>query len=230
MRQLINNPKFVLGMVGLAGILLGWQYLPVDWGRRWENLLLGDAAAMVAEAEVTAPEFEIPATKLWSARPKSLPADWQKMLTSSDILRPPFPVPASPAEKKWQQQDDGPRFPAGLRLEAVYQDEKEAVAVLSGYQVREGDQLRGAEVVRIYRDRVTFVWNDTQHDLLLGGDAGILSKPKEVAVPASKEPAAVETPDSAELLQGELERLRQIQKLLETPANLLKGSEQVPVR
>ena len=230
MRQLINNPKFVLGMVGLAGILLGWQYLPVDWGRRWETLLLGEAAAMVAEAEAAAPEFEIPASKLWSARPKSLPANWQKMLASIDIPRALFPVPASPEEKKWQQQDEGPRFPAGLRLEAVYQDEKETVAVLSGYQVREGDQLRGAEVVRIYRDRVTFLWNESHQDLLLGGETGILSKPKDVPVPVSKEPAAVETPDSAELLQGELERLRQIQKLLETPANLLKGSEQAPVR
>ncbi len=227
MRQLINNPRFVLGMVVLAGLLIAWQYLPVDWGRSWNQLLLGEVAQMTAETEGMPPEAELPVSKLFGLRPKNLPGEWEKTLESTDIDRALFPVPASPAEKKWQQQDEGPRFPAGLRLEAVYQDGNQSVAVLSGYQVREGDYLRGAEVVRISRDRVTFLWMDSQHDLLLGGDTGVLQKPKDPP-PKPADSKDAPAPDTTALLQGELERLRQIQKLLEMPANLLKGSEQTP--
>lgn len=227
MRQLINNPRFVLGMVVLAGLLIAWQYLPVDWGRSWNQLLLGEVAQMTAEAEGMPPEAELPVSKLFGLRPKNLPGEWEKTLENTDMDRALFPVPASPAEKKWQQQEEGPRFPAGLRLEAVYQDGHQSVAVLSGYQVREGDYLRGAEVVRISRDRVTFLWMDSQHDLLLGGDTGVLQKPKDPP-PEAADSKDAPAPDTTALLQGELERLRQIQKLLEMPANLLKGSEQTP--
>lgn len=227
MRQLINNPRFVLGMVVLAGLLIAWQYLPVDWGRSWNQLLLGEVAQMTAETEGMPPEAELPVSKLLGLRPKNLPGEWEKTLESTDLDRALFPVPASPAEKKWQQQDEGPRFPAGLRLEAVYQDGNQSVAVLSGYQVRKGDYLRGAEVVRISRDRVTFLWMDSQHDLLLGGDTGVLQKPKDPP-PEAADSKDAPPPDTTALLQGELDRLRQVQKLLEMPANLLKGSEQTP--
>lgn len=231
MRQLINNPRFVLAMVAVAGLLIAWQYVPVDWGRAWNQFLLGEVAQMTAGTEEVPPEADLPVTKLYAPRPKNLPGDWQKILANSDIPRSLFPVPASPAEKKWQQQDDGPRFPAGLRLEAVYQEDGRSVAMLSGYVVREGDFLRGAEVVRINRDRVTFLWMDSYHDLLLGGDTGVMQKPKApLAEAAAAAPEEAATPDTSALLQGELERLRQLQKLLEVPANLLKGSEQNPAR
>jgi hypothetical protein len=69
---------------------------------------------------------------------------------------------------------------------------------------------------------------DAYHDLLLGGDTGVLEKPKE----PNPEDAAEENgpPEGTALLQGELERLRELQKLLEMPAKLLKGSEQVAPR
>ncbi len=179
MRQLINNPRFVLAMVGLAGLLFAWQYVPLDWARQWENLLLGEVAQITAEREESAPEKEIPATKLLGARPKNLPPDADKLISNFSLDRALFPVPASPAEKKWQQQDEGPRFPAGLRLEAVYDDGNQPAAVLSGNIVRVGDYLRGAQVTRITRERVTFLWMDAYHDLSLGGDTGVLEKPKE---------------------------------------------------
>jgi len=94
--------------------------------------------------------------------------------------------------------------------------------------VKEGDYLRGAEVIRISRDRVTFLWNDSHHDLLLGGDVGVLQEAKEPAAETAtgeNAPAEASTP-----LQGELDRLRELQKLLEMPAKLLKGSEQVAPR
>jgi hypothetical protein len=216
----------------LAGILLGWQYLPVDWGRRWETLLLGEAAAMVAEAEAAAPEIEIPATKLWSARPKSLPSDWQKMLASIDIPRALFPVPASPEEKKWQQQDEGPRFPEGLRLEAVYREGSRKVAIISGLLVEEGDYVRGAKAIRIQEGdiqgdlrnlaRVTFEWQSREQDLVIGGESGqvVDRAPAEAPAPA-KVPA---TPGRA--IQSELEQLQAFQQLLQNPSKLLEGSEQ----
>lgn len=228
MRQLINNPRFVLSMVGLAGLLFAWQYVPMDWARKWENLLLGEVAQLAAEREEAAPAKEIPATKLLVARPKNLPPDADKLLSNFNLDRALFPVPASPAEKKWQQQDEGPRFPAGLRLEAVYEDGNQTVAVLSGNIVREGDFLRGAQVTRITRERVTFLWMDAYHDLLMGGDTGVLEKPKEPDPQALAEEKS--TAENPALVQGELERLRELQKLLEVPAKLLRGSEQVPPR
>jgi hypothetical protein len=68
---------------------------------------------------------------------------------------------------------------------------------------------------------------DSHHDLLLGGDTGVLQKPKDPP-PEAADSKDAPAPDTTALLQGELERLRQIQKLLEMPANLLKGSEQTP--
>lgn len=228
MRQWINNPRFVLAMVAVAGLLIAWQYVPVDWGRKWENLLLGEVAQLAAEPVNVSTDQQIPVTKLFGAQPKNLPADAEKLVGNLAMDRALFPVPASPAEKKWQQQDEGPRFPAGLRLEAVYESGNQTAAVLSGNIVREGDFLRGAQVTRITRDRVTFLWNDSLHDLLLGGDVGVLQESKE----SQAETAKVDhTPaETSALLQGELDRLQELQKLLETPAKLLKGSEQVAPR
>ena len=230
MRQWINNPRFVLAMVAVAGLLLAWQYVPVDWARQWETLLLGEANRMMGEVEAPLPEEELPTARLYAAKPASLPLEWEKNLSALDIPRALFPVPASPSEKKWQQQNEGPRFPEGLRLQAVYEDGGQKIAVVSGNLVREGDYLRGAKVTRIARDRVTFQWMENHQDLLLGGEEGVVAAapvPPPVTEAESQPPAPG---DSSALLQGELERLRQLQKLLETPAKLLKGSEQAPSR
>lgn len=235
MRQLINNPRFVLAMVGVAGLLFAWQYLPVDWGRRWESLLLGEVATLGLGAEEPAPQAEIPVTKLLGVRPKNLPVDAEKMLANTEIPRPLFPVPASTAEKKWQQQDEGPRFPQGLRLEAVYREGSRKVAIISGLLVEEGDYVRGAKAIRIQEGdiqgdaqnlaRVTFEWENREQDLVIGGESGQVVErvgPAE-AVPASPVGATI---PSERLLQGELERLQQIQELLQNPSKLLEGSKQ----
>lgn len=234
MRQLINNPRFVLSMVGLAGLLFAWQYVPMDWGRKWENLLLGEVAQLAAERDEAAPEKEIPATKLLGARPKNLPPDVDKLLSNFSLNRALFPVPASPAEKKWQQQDEGPQFPEGLRLEAVYREGNRKVAIISGLLVEEGDYVRGARAIRITEGditqdsanpaRVTFEWQGREQDLVIGGESG------KVVDRVGKAPSEVKSGDSSagssELLQGELERLQQLQKLLQNPSKLLEGSKQ----
>ena len=234
MRQLINNPRFVLPMVGVAGLLFAWRYVPVDWGRQWENLLLGEVAQMAAEEEVAAPEKEIPTTKLYGVRPKNVPPDAEKLLGNLAMDRALFPVPASPAEKKWQQQDDGPRFPEGLRLEAIYREGDRKVAIISGLLVQEGDYVRGAKAIRIREGdiqgdpanlaRVTFEWQNREQDLVIGMDTGkVVDKGGQGR--NESEPGEGEAP-SAEALQGELERLQTIQKLLQNPSKLLEGSKQ----
>lgn len=237
MRQLINNPRFVLAMVGLAGLLFAWQYVPVDWSRKWENLLLGEVAQLAAEREESAPEKEIPATKLLGARPKNLSPNADKLLSNFNLDRALFPVPASPAEKKWQQQDEGPQFPEGLRLEAVYREGDRKVAIISGLLVEEGDYVRGARAIRIMEGditqdsanpaRVTFEWQNREQDLVIGGESGKVVDRGGEALPEAK--PGDSSAGSSDLLQGELERLQQIQqlqKLLQNPSKLLEGSKQ----
>jgi hypothetical protein len=233
-RKLINNPRFVLAMVGIAGLLFAWQYVPVDWGRSWENFLLGEAARLGAGAEPAAPRTELPTGKLYGARPKNLPPEFEKMLASAEFPRPLFPVPASPAEKKWQQQDDGPRFPEGLRLEAVYREGNRKVAIISGLLVEEGDYVRGAKAIRIQEGdiqgdprnlaRVTFEWQSREQDLVIGGEAGKVVEQMPSMEPAPPEGQTPATPEKA--VQSELERLQEIQKLLQNPSKLLEGSKQ----
>jgi hypothetical protein len=235
MRQLINNPRIVLPLVGVAGLLFAWRYLPVDWGRKWEDLLLGEVARMGAEPEGTSPEKEIPATKLYRTQPKNLSPEADKMLDNLGLERALFPVPASPAEKKWQQQDDGPRFPEGLRLEAIYREQDRKVAIVSGLLVEEGDYVRGAKAIRIRegdiqgdpanRARVTFEWQNREQDLVIGMEAGeVLDRGGQV--PAEPAPGESRAATPADALQGELERLQTIQKLLQNPSKLLEGSKQ----
>jgi len=234
MRQLINNPRFVMAMAAVAGLLIAWQFLPADWGKRWENFLLGEEAQLTAETEELPRQGEIPEAKMYVALPKGLEGDPEKMLESMDLSRAVFPVPASPSEKKWEQQVEGPRFPEGLKLEAVYREGDRKIAIISGLLVEEGDIVRGARAIRIREGdiqgdpanlaRVTFEWENREQDLVIGGEQGKLAE--KIEEPAPDDSAENAPASSERLLQGELERLQEIQKLLQNPSKLLEGSKQ----
>ena len=233
MRQWINNPRFVLLMLLVAGILFGRQYLPADWTRRWENILLGEAANLGLASSDVSPGTELSVGQLFGVRPQNLPGDAEKLLANPVLDRALFPVLASKAEKKWQQQDEGPRFPEGLRLEAVYREGKVKVAIISGILVQEGDYVRGAKAIRIVDGdiqgdlknlaRVTFEWENREQDLVIGWESGrvVDTVPKsssEVSDPSVSIPSRP--------VPGVLLQLKEGENLLQNPSKLLEGSKQ----
>lgn len=229
----MNNPRFVLAILLGAGILFGRQYLPADWKRGWENMLLGEAAKLGLGPEEAGPGTELSAGRLLGVRPLNLPGDAERLLARPGLERALFPVTASNSEKKWQQQEEGPRFPEGLRLEAVYREGEVKVAIISGLLVQEGDYVRGAKVIQIVDGyiqgdlknlaRVTFELDNRQQDLVIGRKSGEVV---ETVPKSSAEVSEPTQPRPSRAAPGMLQQLKQGQNLLQNPLQLLEGSQQ----
>lgn len=227
MRKLINNPKFVLGLVGLAIVFYGQRYLPPDWKKRWESWVMGEALKMeITEDLAPGMDKEVSQERLLAFRPTGVPADWKNQVTAMELSRFLFPQVVDPEEnRRLVLQQRIPVLPQGLRLDGIYMDGNRRVAMLSGINLGEGDYFQNARVIRIEETGVVFQVGSAEKKLELGETVPMLPKPAGGGVPGTN-PVAETDPTQA-ALKAEEERLRKLQELGNLPAKLLQGSEQL---
>ena len=228
----LNNPKVVLPAVGVAVVALVGQFAPVDWGQEWERMVAGDLDQLVGATEPVEAVEEIPVQRLLALRPKVLSGELPQGFLTQGARREIFPEVARPEELRPMQKTSQEGWPSDLRLEAAYRQGNRRLAVISGRIFEEGDYLGGVKVEEVGEGKVVLSLKEEKRELALTGG----SAQKTAAVPPPKSsPAPV--PDAKPAPTGlagegvpasvsqELERLQQLQKLLEVPSKLLEGSK-----
>lgn len=230
MRKLINNPKVVGLLVGMAAVFFLFQYLPPDWHRRWENWLLGEAARLAVLDEPAAQaEGDLPKDRLLSFRPAGLSTEWRSQVSRVELARTMFPQVADLEEnRRLVLEQRIPILPQGLRLDGIYLGGDRRTAMLSGILLGEGDFFQNVKVLRIEENGVVFQIGSLEKKLELGETVPMMPKsPRpEVGGETPAGPAREAGDPVAPLLEAEQERLRKLQELGTLPAKLLEGSKQ----